>query len=100
MSALLGVRIITRLPFSPKPVACRGAGRRLGLSSNRGKMWKLGKDTGRLGETTMTCTRILCILSVAFFAPAGWAQTPEKAKPGDVMIEKYLAAETDKLSKK
>jgi len=33
-------------------------------------------------------------------ALAGQAQEPAKPKPGDVMIEKYLAAETDKLSKK
>jgi dienelactone hydrolase len=30
----------------------------------------------------------------------GWSQEKAKPKPGDVMIEKYLAAETDKLSKK
>src|SRR5207237_9506137 len=49
----------------------------------------------------MTFNRILGILFLASLTPlTGWAQPSEKAKPGDVMIEKYLAVETDKLSKK
>jgi len=45
--------------------------------------------------------RLLGVFLIAFFATlAGRSQAQPKAKPGDVMIEKYLAAETDKLSKK
>ena len=45
--------------------------------------------------------RAYAVILAAFFLPAAArAQAEEKAKPGDVMIEKYLAAETDKLSKK
>src|SRR6266852_1861710 len=45
------------------------------------------------------------LLSVVFLMPplpvlSGRSQEQPKSKPGDVMIEKYLAAETDKLSKK
>ncbi len=49
----------------------------------------------------MATKRLAIPLLLALFAPAASAQ-PKKAepKPGDVMIEKYLAAETDKLSKK
>jgi hypothetical protein len=59
-----------------------------------------------LGKITMTAIRtvglqVCKILSLALvLAPAAQAQTREEPKPGDVMIEKYLAAETDKLSKK
>jgi dienelactone hydrolase len=41
---------------------------------------------------------VFFVLFVVVFSGRGQEQT--KAKPGDVMIEKYLAAETDKLSKK
>src|SRR5262245_22091134 len=48
-------------------------------------------------------TRCAAVLSLAAVAAlAGLAQQPEKpkGKPGDAMIEKYLAAETDRLSRK
>jgi cephalosporin-C deacetylase-like acetyl esterase len=57
-------------------------------------------------DSSMHCSRAL--LSCAFFVAlaftfAGTAQPPRakpEPKPGDKMIEAYLAAETDKLSKK
>jgi dienelactone hydrolase len=49
----------------------------------------------------MTHRDVLVIALALLFSPVnGWTQTSNKAKPGDLMIEKYLAAETDKLSKK
>lgn len=54
----------------------------------------------------MTRLLIIACLAVVFLAvtPKSQAQPKKKPKaeptPGDVMIEKYLAAETDKLSKK
>jgi dienelactone hydrolase len=44
----------------------------------------------------------LTFVCLVLFCPSSPAQPPKKPepKPGDLMIEKYLAAETDKLSKK
>src|SRR5579883_1503510 len=42
----------------------------------------------------------LSIAAMLLIARPAAAQTTPQAKPGDVMIEKYLAAETYKLSKK
>ena len=43
---------------------------------------------------------LLSMVCCLFFPLVLWAQEKKDRKPGDVIIEKYLAAETDKLSKK
>ncbi|HMC66755.1 MAG TPA: hypothetical protein VKI65_17600, partial [Gemmataceae bacterium] len=46
-----------------------------------------------------TCLR--CVLGLVFVASVAMAaDKPAEKKPGDAMIEKYLAQETDKISKK
>ena len=40
------------------------------------------------------------LLGLLLFSSNAWAQDKKERKPGDIMIEQYLAAETDKLSKK
>src|SRR2546428_9004211 len=46
-----------------------------------------------------TCLR--CVLVSSLFTPLVMAaDKPAEKKPGDAMIEKYLAQETDKISKK
>src|SRR5262245_36278618 len=48
-----------------------------------------------------TCLRCVMILVLGAAVPlAAPGQPPVKPKPGDEMIEKYLAAETDRLSQK
>src|SRR5262245_21419414 len=51
-------------------------------------------------RTPLRCAAVLSFVTVA--ALVGLAQQPEKpkGKRGDAMIEKYLAAETDRLSRK
>src|SRR5437879_1848157 len=52
-------------------------------------------------EIAMTKTCLRCVLISVVFTPVAWAaDKPAEKKPGDAMIEKYLAQETDKISKK
>ncbi|HMF17039.1 MAG TPA: hypothetical protein VKE98_07525, partial [Gemmataceae bacterium] len=56
-------------------------------------------------NSTRSDKRQVISLFFVFFVPfvvvlSGSSQEKPKPKPGDVMIEKYLAAETDKLGKK
>ncbi len=51
-------------------------------------------------SSPLRCFTALAFAALAALPGAGQAPPKEKPKPGDAMIEKYLAAETDRLSRR
>src|SRR5229473_8537861 len=55
---------------------------------------------GCSGDASMLPRRWVVLLLLLLFASTGLGQDSAPAKPGDAMIDRYLAAETERLNKR